>query len=72
MSSDDSIVATTTDFAPTVVGGTYRERSIVSSAPRAHDGTSQQHRPGVHQTQFNVSLTQTLITLLGAYRAILA
>ena len=54
MSSDDSIVATTTDFAPTVVGGTDRERSIASSAPRAHDGTSQQPRPEVHQTQFNV------------------
>ena len=54
MSSDDSIVATTTDFAPMVVGGTDRERSIVSSAQRAHDGTSQRHRPEVHQTQFNV------------------
>ena len=54
MSSDDSIVATKTDFAPTVVGGTDRERSIASSAPRAHDGTSQQPRPEVHQTQFNV------------------
>ena len=54
MSSDDSIVATTTDFAPMVVGGTDRERSIVSSAQRAHGGTSQRHRPEVHQTQFNV------------------
>ena len=54
MSSDDSIVATTTDFAPMVVGGTDRERSIVSSAQRAHDGTSQRHRPEVHQTQPNV------------------
>ena len=54
MSSDDSIVATTTDFAPTVVGGTDRERSIASSAPRAHDGTSQQPRPEVHQEALNV------------------
>ena len=56
MSSDDSIVATTTDFAPTVVGGTDRERSIASSAPRAHDGTSQQPRPEVHQEALNVLL----------------
>ena len=54
MSSDDSIVATTTDFAPTVVGGTDRERSIASSAPRAHDGTSQQPRPEVHQEALNM------------------
>ena len=54
MSSDDSIVATTTDFAPMVVGGTDRERSITSSAPRAHDGTSQQPRPEVHQEALNV------------------
>ena len=52
MSSDDSIVATTTDFAPTVVGETDRDRSVVSSAS-AHDGTSQP-RPGVQQTQLNV------------------
>ena len=56
MPSDKTTVATTADFAPTVVGGTDRERSIVSSAPRAHDGTSQRHRPEVHQTQFNVLL----------------
>ena len=61
MSSDDGIVATmhttTTDFAPTVIGGTDRERSIASSAPRAHDdGTSQQPRPEDHQTQLNVLL----------------
>ena len=54
MSSDDSTVATETGFAPTVLGGTDRERSIASSAPSAHDGTSQRHRPEVHQTQFNV------------------
>ena len=54
MSSDDSIVATTTDFAPMVVGGTDRERSIASSAPRAHGGTSQQPRPGVHPEALNV------------------
>ena len=54
MSSDNSTVATETDFAPTVVGGTDRERSIASSAPRAHDGTSQQPRPEDHQTQLNV------------------
>ena len=54
MSSDDSIVATTTDFAPMVVGGTDRERSITSSAPRAHDGTSQQPRPEVHPEALNV------------------
>ena len=47
MPSDKTTVATTADFAPTVVGGTDRERSIVSSAPRAHDGTSQRHRPEV-------------------------
>ena len=51
MPSDKSTVATKADFVPTVVGGTdrERERSIVSSAPRAHDGTSQQPRPEVHQ-----------------------
>ena len=54
MPSDKSTVATKADFVPTVVGGTDRERSIASSAPRAHDGTSQQPRPEVHQTQFNV------------------
>ena len=54
MSSDNSRVATKTDFAPTVVGGTDRERSIASSVPRAHDGSSPQPRPEVHQTQFNV------------------
>ena len=54
MSSDDSTVATKTDFAPTVVGGTDRERSIASSAPRAHDGTSQQSRPEVHPEALNV------------------
>ena len=64
MSSDDSIVATTTDFAPMVVGGTDRERSIASSAPRAHDGTSQRHRPEVHQTQFNVLNLHTLFAKL--------
>ena len=54
MPSDKSTVATKADFVPTVVGGTDRERSIASSALRAHDGTSQQPRPEVHQTQFNV------------------
>ena len=54
MPSDKSTVATKADFVPTVVGGTDRERSIASSAPRAHDGTSPQPRPEVHQTQFNV------------------
>ena len=57
MSSDDSIVATTTDFAPTVVGGTDRERSIASSAPCTRDGTSQQPRPEVHQEALNVLFT---------------
>ena len=54
MPSDKTTVATTADFAPTVVGGTDRERSIASSAPRAHDGTSQQPRPEVHQEALNV------------------
>ena len=54
MPSDKTTVATTADFAPTVVGGTDRERSIVSSAPRAHDGTSQHPRPEVHQEALNV------------------
>ena len=54
MPSDKSTVATKADFVPKVVGGTDRERSIASSALRAHDGTSQQPRPEVHQTQFNV------------------
>ena len=54
MPSDKTTVATTADFAPTVVGGTDRERSIVSSAPRAHDGTSQRHRPEVHPEALNV------------------
>ena len=58
MPSDKTTVATTADFAPTVVvvGGTDRERSIVSSAPRAHDGTSQLHRPEVHQEALHVLL----------------
>ena len=58
MPSDKTTVATTADFVPTVVGGTdrNRERSIVSSAPRAHDGTSQQPRPEVHQEALNVLL----------------
>ena len=53
MPSDKTTVATMADFAPTVVGGTDRE-SIVSSASRAHDGTSQQPRPGVHPEALNV------------------
>ena len=53
MPSDKTTVATTADFAPTVVGGTDRE-SIVSSASRAHDGTSQPPRPGVHPEALNV------------------
>ena len=54
MPSDKTTVATTADFAPTVVGGTDRERSIASSVPRAHDGTSQQPRPEVHPEALNV------------------
>ena len=54
MPSDKSTVATKADFVPKVVGKTDRESSIASSAPRAHDGTSPQPRPEVHQTQFNV------------------
>ena len=56
MPSDKTTVATTADFVPTVVGGTdrNRERSIVSSVPRAHDGISQRHRPEVHQEALNV------------------
>ena len=55
MPSDKTTVATTADFAPAVVGGTTdRERSIASSAPRAHGGTSQQPRPEVHQGALNV------------------
>ena len=53
MPSDKTTVATMADFAPTVVGGTDRE-SIVSSASRAHDGTSQPPRPGVHPEALNV------------------
>ena len=53
MPSDDSTVDTKANFVPTVVGQTDRDRSIVSSA-RAHDGASQQPRPGVHETQPNV------------------
>ena len=53
MPSDKSTVATKADFVPTVVGQTDRDRSVVSSA-HAHDGASQQPRPEVHQTQFNV------------------
>ena len=53
MPSDTSTVATKADFAPTVIGETDRDRSVVSSAS-AHDGASQQLRPGVHQTQLNV------------------
>ena len=56
MPSDKTTVATTADFAPTVVGGTDRE-SIASSAPRAHDGTSQQPRPEVHPEALNVLLS---------------
>ena len=59
MPSDKTTVATTADFTPTVVGGTDRERSIVSSAPpRAHDGISQRHRPEVHQEALNVLLSK--------------
>ena len=54
MPSDKSTVTTKADFIPKVVGRTDSERSIASSAPRAHDGTSPQPRPEVHQTQFNV------------------
>jgi len=55
MPSDKTTVATTADFASTVVGGTDRE-SIASSAARAHDGTSQQPRPEVHPEALNVLL----------------
>ena len=59
MPSDKSTVANKADFAPTptptvvLVGETDRDRSVVSSAS-AHDGASQQPRPGVQQTQLNV------------------
>ena len=53
MPSDKSTVATKADFVPKVVGGTDRERSIASSALRAHDGTSQQPRPEVHPEALN-------------------
>ena len=52
MSSYDTIV-TRADFVPTVVGQ-QTDRSVVSSATSAHDGTSQQPRPEVHETQLNV------------------
>ena len=52
MPSDESTVATTVDFVPKVVGETDRDRSV--SSVRAHDGASQQPRPGVQQTQLNV------------------
>ena len=52
MPSDKSTAAT--KVTSKVVGGTDRERSIAPSALRAHDGTSQQPRPEVGQTQFNV------------------
>ena len=51
MSSYDTIV-TRADFVPTVVGQ-QADRSV-SSATSAHDGTSQQPRPEVHETQLNV------------------
>ena len=52
MPSDDSTVATQADFVPMAVGNTDRG-SIVSSAPRAHDGTPR-HRPEVHQEALHV------------------
>ena len=52
MPSDDSTVATKADFVPKVVGKTDRDRSV--SSVRAHDGASQQPRPGVQQTQLNM------------------
>ena len=70
MPSDNSTVTTKADFAPTVVGETDRDRSVVSSAS-AHDGASQQRRPGVQQTQLNVLflLTKTPAAQLLAPRA---
>ena len=64
MPSDKTTVATMADFAPTVVGGTDRE-SIVPSASRAHDGTSQPPRPGVHPEAQNVLLKVTYEQGLG-------
>ena len=60
MPSDKSTVATKADFVPKVVGETDRDRSVVSSA-RAHDGASQQPRPGVQQTRLNVLNTLPLL-----------
>ena len=61
MSSYDTIV-TRADFVPTVVGQ-QADRSV-SSATSAHNGTSQQPRPGVQQTQLNVLSNHSL--LMGA------
>ena len=46
-----SVAPLRAEHAPAVVGETDRGRSIASSAPSAHDGISQPHRPRVHQTQ---------------------
>ena len=52
MPSDKTTVATTADFAPTVVGKTDRDRSF--SGVLAHDERSQQPRPEVHPEALNV------------------
>ena len=52
MPSDESTVAIKADFLPKVAGETDRDRSV--SSVRAHDGASQQPRPGVQQTRLNV------------------
>ena len=46
MPSDKTTVATTADFAPTVVGHTDSHRARVASA---HDETREEPGPGLHQ-----------------------
>ena len=52
MPSDKTTVATTADFAPTVVGKTDRDRSF--SGVLAHDERSPQPRPEVHPEALHV------------------
>ena len=67
MSSEDSIIGKA-DFAPAVVGQqTDCDHSVVSSA--AHDGISQQPRPGVHQEALHVLESKRALDYISTYYA---
>ena len=66
MPSDKSTVATKADFVPKVVGETYRDHSVASSA-RAHDGrwslTTTSSRSATNTTQHVMYRKMSAVTV---------